>query len=415
MSINTAQHPQGDRQVPEFDDEITHTVTTPEDRPSMGSVAPIVKTKQWKRKSARLVREEAFAKEEGEEKKAGSSKAVTSQHHQGGETKLIDESETTRSLSLSELQEIRKDFSRHPGEHILTWLLRCWDTGANSQQLEGSEAKQLGSFSRERLIARVIGREAQVLSLWRRLLAAVKERYPHKDDTVYQVSKWTTMDKGLQHLWELAVLEMLYSDLNNAQMPKDPDEVQCTASMWQKFVQAAPSSHASTLAAMDWEEGMGPTVDTVSNQLHKYEENLSAPVRACISAVERLSQWLEEHIASSSPRQKNLSAIKRQQSPAQARENPGHTPRGTLWFYLRDHGEDMRKWKHEPTSALAAWVPELLKDTAARRGAPRRIAAPVSVGQSPRGSRRASITPDPDKETSASHLGELINRCSSQD
>lgn len=228
------------------------------------------------------------------------------------------------------MREIRKDFSGHPGEHILTWLLRCWDTGASSQQLEGSEAKQLGSLSRERLIDRVIGRGAQVLSLWRRLLAAVKERYPQKEDIVYQVGKWTTMDKGIQHLWESAVLEMIYSDLDNAQTPKDPDEVQCTASVWQKLVRAAPSSHASTLAATDWEEGMGPTVDTMSNQLHKYEENLSAPVRACISAVERLSQWLEEHISSSSPRWKNLSAFKCQHSLAQARENPGRTPRGHL-------------------------------------------------------------------------------------
>ena len=40
------------------------------------------------------------------------------------------------------------------------------------------------------------------------------------------------MDKGLQHLRELAVLEMIYSNLNHEQTPKDPDEVQCTASMW---------------------------------------------------------------------------------------------------------------------------------------------------------------------------------------
>lgn len=95
MSIVTAQHPQGDREVSEFDDEITQTVTTPEDQPSMVSVAPIGKTKQWKRKSARLVREEAPPKEEGEEKKAGSSKAASSQQHQGEETETINESETT--------------------------------------------------------------------------------------------------------------------------------------------------------------------------------------------------------------------------------------------------------------------------------------------------------------------------------
>ncbi|GAB0207556.1 hypothetical protein GRJ2_003221300 [Grus japonensis] len=31
---------------------------------------------------------------------------------------------------------MRKDFSRLPGEHIITWLLRCWDNGASSLELE---------------------------------------------------------------------------------------------------------------------------------------------------------------------------------------------------------------------------------------------------------------------------------------
>ena len=83
---------------------------------------------------------------------------------------------------MSELPEIQKDFSRHPDELILTWLLPCWDNGADSQELEGNEAKQLGPLSRERVIDKLIGIETQVLSLWRRLLAGVKERYTHKED-----------------------------------------------------------------------------------------------------------------------------------------------------------------------------------------------------------------------------------------
>ena len=41
------------------------------------------------------------------------------------------------------------DFSSHPGERTVTWLLRCWDNGASSLELEGREAKQLGSLTRE--------------------------------------------------------------------------------------------------------------------------------------------------------------------------------------------------------------------------------------------------------------------------
>ncbi|KAK4832245.1 hypothetical protein QYF61_021170 [Mycteria americana] len=60
---------------------------------------------------------------------------------------------------------MQKDFSCRPGEHVVTWLLRCWDNGASSLELEGKEAKQLGSFSREGGIDKVIGKGAQVLSL----------------------------------------------------------------------------------------------------------------------------------------------------------------------------------------------------------------------------------------------------------
>ena len=54
---------------------------------------------------------------------------------------------------------MRKDFSHHPGEHIITWLLRCWDNGAHSLELEGREAKQLASLSREGGIDKVIGKK----------------------------------------------------------------------------------------------------------------------------------------------------------------------------------------------------------------------------------------------------------------
>jgi len=72
------------------------------------------------------------------------------------------------------------------------------------------------------------------------------------------------MDKGLQHLRELAVREMMYSDSDNAQTHQDPDEVQCTTSMWRKFVRSAPPAHASTLAVINWDEGMGPRMYDLS-------------------------------------------------------------------------------------------------------------------------------------------------------
>jgi len=103
-----------------------------------------------------------------------------SQGHRGRqETQLI-----TRSLSLRELRDMWKDFSCHPSEHIVTWLLRCWDNGASSLELEGKKAKQLGSLARDGGIDKAIGKKEQVLSLWRRLLSGMRERYPFSEDFV---------------------------------------------------------------------------------------------------------------------------------------------------------------------------------------------------------------------------------------
>jgi len=102
----------------------------------------------------------------------------------------------TQTWSLSELRDMWKDFSRHPGEHIVTWLLRCWDNRASSLELEGREAKQLGSLARDGGIDKAFGKKAQALSLWRRLLSGVRERYPFSEDVVCYPGKWTNMERN---------------------------------------------------------------------------------------------------------------------------------------------------------------------------------------------------------------------------
>ncbi|GAB0176375.1 hypothetical protein GRJ2_000102700 [Grus japonensis] len=93
---------------------------------------------------------------------------------------------------------MRKDFSRLPGEHIITWLLHCWDNGASSLELEGREAKQLGSLSREgvRAASEVIGTEAQLLLAPQLPVLGwmFKERAPsthHATDATW--SKWVAL------------------------------------------------------------------------------------------------------------------------------------------------------------------------------------------------------------------------------
>ncbi|KAK4818455.1 hypothetical protein QYF61_013661 [Mycteria americana] len=240
------------------------------------------------------------------------------------------------------------------GEHIVTWLLWCWDKGASSLELEGKEAKQLGSLSREGDIDKAIGKGAQVLSLWRRLLSGMKERYPFKEDVICHPGKWTTMERGTQYLRELAMPEVIYDDLDNKQLSKDPDEVKCTQPMWQKFVWSTPASYANSLAVMTWKDGEGQMVDELAGQLQQYEESLSSSLRACISAVEKLPdtlakklsqdfQRLKEGMSCSPPVLTSIPAIRSKHSSAQERGCSGYTPRATLWFHLRERNEDMRK------------------------------------------------------------------------
>ncbi|GAB0206846.1 hypothetical protein GRJ2_003150200 [Grus japonensis] len=227
--------------------------------------------------------------------------------------------------------------------------------------------------------------------------------------------KWTTMERGIQYLRELAVQEMVYYDPDNAELPTDPDEVQCTQPMWWKFVRSAPSSYANSLAVMDWKSEEAPRVDEVAGRLWQYEESLSSSL---VSAMEKLSQdvWqLKEDISYSPPVQTHISAVRSKCSSALERRYRPYTPRGILWFYLRDHGEDMRKWDGKPTSTLQARVRELQGKTVVKRDSSRKNAAPVSTGQSPRPSERPDCTSDPLEGTSKSFLQEVSSEYDEQD
>ncbi|GAB0204503.1 hypothetical protein GRJ2_002915900 [Grus japonensis] len=158
-----------------------------------------------------------------------------------------------------------------------TCLVKDDETGPSQEQEEETETEittsslslsDLGSLSREGVIDKVIGKGTQALSLWRRLLSGVRERYPFKEDVICHPGKWTTVERGIQYLRELAVWEMVYYDQDNVQLPTDPDEVQCTQPMWWRFVQSAPLSYAKSLAVLAWKD----KVNEVAGQLWQYKK-----------------------------------------------------------------------------------------------------------------------------------------------
>ncbi|RMC21619.1 hypothetical protein DUI87_02486 [Hirundo rustica rustica] len=122
----------------------TQTVTEAE-QPKPVAVAPVQKKKS-KSKSVRIMTDEDVA----------------------GPSHPAEETEPeiiTRSLSLGELRDLRREFTRQTNESILTWLLRIWDAAANDTILDGSEARQLGSLSRDVVIDQGIGRTQQTQPL----------------------------------------------------------------------------------------------------------------------------------------------------------------------------------------------------------------------------------------------------------
>ncbi|RMC15629.1 hypothetical protein DUI87_07831 [Hirundo rustica rustica] len=375
----------------------TQTVTEAE-QPKPVAAAPVQKKKS-KSKSVRIMTDEDVA----------------------GPSHPAEETEPeiiTRSLSLGELRDLWREFTRQTNESILTWLLRIWDAAANDTILDGSEARQLGSLSRDVVIDQGIGRTQQTLSLWRRLLTSVRDRYLCKEDLQVHQGKWSTMEQGIRCLRELAVLEIIF--LEDERFPKSPDDVQCTSQMWLRFARLGPEMYSRYLATLQWREGEDK-VGVLVNKLRIYEDTVTAPFRTHVSSVEtrlaeqvrslieeghqKLKKELKEEIYHISPEPTRVSAIRSRYPPARER---GYTPRGNLWSFLQEHGEDMRNWDGKPTSSLAARVRELKRETPTTKSSSRANTAPVSKAQNSRQYKKNDMT-DPLEGTSGTYLQEESN------
>jgi len=78
--------------------------------------------------------------------------------------------------------------------------------------LDSREACQLGSIAKDSAIDRGISTCLNgAFTLWKKVLLAVKKKYPFKEDLIYEVNRWTTMEKCIHYLKELVMVEMLYN------------------------------------------------------------------------------------------------------------------------------------------------------------------------------------------------------------
>ena len=156
-------------------------------------------------------------------------------------------------------------------------------------------------------------------------------------------------------------------------------------------------------------------MDEVAVQLWQYEESLSSSLVSAVEKMDREVQQIKENMSYSPPVWASISAIRGKRFSAQGRGYRSYTPRGNLWFYLRDHREDMRKLDGKPTSDIEARVRELQGKTITKGDSVRKNAAPVSSSQLSRPGRQFDLDSNPLEVTSKSFLQQVSSKFSDQD
>ncbi|RMC11042.1 hypothetical protein DUI87_12234 [Hirundo rustica rustica] len=221
---------------------------------------------------------------------------------------------------------------------------------------------------------------------------SVRERFVHRDrmQEHHHRMHWKTLEEGIQQLREVAVLEVLFG--RGGQHDNDPDKVRCTGQMLWNLATLGPSQYATYIATIHPDNNR-ETVGSVANKLKNYKSMIGGPMQAQVSAMtkelrERMEEVTEEmgeemrrissHVA---PVRVTGPRVRAQWPPARER---GYTPRADLWYFLRDHGEDMGRWDGKPTSALAAWVRELKERNTNRGGSTEMKVASTSHDQAAR-------------------------------
>ncbi|XP_005061071.1 PREDICTED: uncharacterized protein LOC101811939 [Ficedula albicollis] len=157
----------------------------------------------------------------------------------------------TESLSYDSLSNLRKDIARRGREPFTTWLLRVWDLTGTGVQLDGTEARNLGSLAQDSGVDHIFLREQGLLSLWHQLLMSVRERFVHKESMQEHHRRmcWKTLEEGIQQLREVAILEVHFG--RDGQHDNDPDKVRCTGQMLWNLATLGPSQYTTFIAMIN--------------------------------------------------------------------------------------------------------------------------------------------------------------------
>ena len=109
-----------------------------------------------------------------------------------------------------------QQFHQKPKKNIPTWLLRLWDSGAESIVINELEISKLATMMlhpalRQRLYAGIqYTNENHSVIDW--LMVACHVVWPKKSDTPLNTGLWSTMEDLQNYICELGIREAIYED-----------------------------------------------------------------------------------------------------------------------------------------------------------------------------------------------------------
>ena len=156
---------------------------------------------------------------------------------------------TARPYTSSELMDLVQRFRQGPKESIPTWLLRLWDSGAETVIVSGPELSKLATITvhpalRQRLyVAGQFPDDNHSIIEW--IMAACRAIWPNKSDLPINSSLWNTMEDLQNYIRELGMREAIYEEAFDG-----PDMIRFSAGMRDQILQQAPSHMYGTLVAI---------------------------------------------------------------------------------------------------------------------------------------------------------------------
>ncbi|CAH2293109.1 Hypothetical predicted protein [Pelobates cultripes] len=155
--------------------------------------------------------------------------------------------EVVKSYTQTELMELAKVYKHEVGENVGEWLLRMWDGGADSVQLNAREALCMGQLTLHPQLMQVLRRVREIggnFSLFDMVRHAIIVAFPSSND-MEPISPWSKPRDAITRIRVMGCVVGLNKD-----NWEGPDMEEFTASMQSRFLKSAPQEMKASLLSL---------------------------------------------------------------------------------------------------------------------------------------------------------------------